>query len=73
MRAGHPAEAEAVYRQDLTIFPENGWSLMGLRDSLAEQGKGKEAAAIGKRFDEQWAKADVNTPSTCYCQVLKRQ
>jgi len=73
MRVGHPAEAEAVYREDLTIFPENGWSLMGLRDSLAEQGKGKEAAAIGKRFDEQWAKADVNPPSTCYCQVLKRQ
>ena len=73
MRAGHPAEAEAVYREDLTVFPENGWSLMGLRDALAEQGKGTEAASIGKRFRKQWAKADVKPPSSCYCQVLKRE
>ena len=46
---------------------------MGLRDALAEQGKGTEAAATGKRFRMKWAKADVNPPSTCYCQVLQRE
>jgi len=73
MRAGHPAEAEAVYREDLKVYPENGWSLMGLRDALIAQGKTAEAAGVGKRFRKQWAKADITPPSTCYCQVLKRK
>ena len=30
-------EAEAVYREDLRQFPENGWSLFGLYNSLAGQ------------------------------------
>ena len=72
MRAGRAAEAEAVYRDDLKIYAENGWSLMGLRDALAAQGNSREAASIDKRFKKQWAKADVRPPSTCYCQVLKK-
>ncbi|MBI3853602.1 MAG: hypothetical protein HY298_25435 [Verrucomicrobia bacterium] len=73
MRAGRAAEAEAVYREDLKIYAENGWSLMGLRDSLEAEGKRAEAAAVGKRFRRQWAKADITPPSTCYCQILKRK
>jgi len=73
MRADRPAEAEAVYREDLTVFPENGWSLMGLRDALTAQGKEKEATVVGKRFRKQWDKADVKPPSTCYCQILTQQ
>ena len=71
MRAGHPAEAEAVYREDLTVFPENGWSLMGLRDALTAQGKTAEAAAVNQRFRKQWAKADITPSTSCYCQTLK--
>jgi hypothetical protein len=73
MRAGRPVEAEVVYREDLAVFPENGWSLMGLRDALVAQGKETEAAVVGKRFRQQWAKADIKPPSTCYCQILKRK
>jgi tetratricopeptide (TPR) repeat protein len=73
LRAGRPNEAETVYREDLKVFAENGWSLMGLRDALAAQGKRAEGAAVGKRFRQQWAKADITPPSTCYCQVPKRK
>ena len=38
LQAGRAGEAEAVYRQDLKSFPANGWSLFGLRQSLAAQG-----------------------------------
>jgi hypothetical protein len=34
MQAGHFAEAEQVYREDLLRLPENGWSLFGLTRSL---------------------------------------
>ena len=73
MRAGRPAEAEAVYRDDLKAYPENGWSLMGLRDALAAQDKTAEAAAVDKRFKKQWSHADIKPPSTCYCQILNKK
>jgi tetratricopeptide (TPR) repeat protein len=59
LKAGRNAEAEAVYREDLKRFPENGWSLYGLAAALKAQGKTAEAAAVEKRFANAWADADV--------------
>jgi TolA-binding protein len=52
------AEAEAVYRQDMKKWKENGWALMGLHLSLAKQGKSAEAKAVKARFDKAWQYAD---------------
>lgn len=59
LEAGRPAEAEAVYRRDLTNLPENGWALFGLVRSLEAQGKKVEAARVNARFKKAWASADV--------------
>lgn len=59
LKAGRNAEAEAVYREDLKRFPENGWSLYGLAAALRAQGKTAEAAAVERRFANAWADADV--------------
>jgi tetratricopeptide (TPR) repeat protein len=59
LKAGRPAEAEAVYREDLKRFPENGWSLFGLAAALKAQGKSAEAAAVNGRFAKAWQRADV--------------
>ncbi len=59
VKAGHHAEAEKVYREDLRRFPENGWSLFGLAQALGAQGKKKEAAAAEARFSRAWAGTDV--------------
>ena len=59
LKAGRPAEAEAVYREDLKRFPENGWSLFGLGAALKAEGKTTEAAAVEKRFAAAWSRADV--------------
>jgi len=59
LKAGRSAEAEAVYREDLKRFPENGWSLFGLAAALKAQGKTAEAAAVDKRFAEAWSAADI--------------
>jgi tetratricopeptide (TPR) repeat protein len=64
LKAGHPAEAEAVYREDLKRFPENGWSLYGLAAALKAQGKRSEAAGVERRFDKAWAAADVTLASS---------
>jgi hypothetical protein len=59
LAAGRPAEAEAVYWQDLNQNRENGWALFGLMLSLRAQGKEAEAAAIESRFRAAWNRADV--------------
>jgi tetratricopeptide (TPR) repeat protein len=59
LRAGRSAEAEAVYREDLKRFPENGWSLFGLAAALRAQGETTKAAAVDQRFSKAWSAADV--------------
>ena len=39
------AEAEQVYRDDLARLPENGWSLLGLAESLRKQKKNADEVA----------------------------
>jgi tetratricopeptide (TPR) repeat protein len=62
------AEAEQVYRDDLTRQPNNGWSLYGLAQSLRLQGKAMEAEQIQARFEQVWTGADVQISSSCFCQ-----
>lgn len=68
LKDGQASEAEAVYREDLRRWPDNGWSLFGLAASLEMQGRKAETAAVRARFDEIWKHADVKIPSSCYCQ-----
>ena len=63
------AEAELVYREDLRRWPDNGWSLFGLAESLEAQGKKQEAAAIRKTFDSVWGSAAVKLTSSCFCEA----
>jgi tetratricopeptide (TPR) repeat protein len=63
------AEAEQIYRDDLARLPGNGWSLMGLAESLRAQKKDSEEAAKAKaKFDQVWARADLKINSSCLCQ-----
>jgi len=59
MTAGRDAEAEAIYREDLGYFAENGWSLHGLAQSLRAQGRAEEARNVQWRFERAWQHADV--------------
>jgi tetratricopeptide (TPR) repeat protein len=53
------AEAEAVYRKDLEIYPDNGWALVGLEQSLAAQGRTADAQAAKQNFLQVWSGADI--------------
>ena len=67
MDAGQYADTEAVYREDLLHYPENGWALYGLARSLKMQGKKAEAAIVRARFEKTWANADFKISSSCCC------
>jgi tetratricopeptide (TPR) repeat protein len=63
------AEAEQTYRDDLARLPDNGWSLLGLAESLRKQNKNpEEAAQTQAKFQRIWAKADLTITSSCLCQ-----
>jgi tetratricopeptide (TPR) repeat protein len=64
LNAKRPAEAEKVYRDELTKFPKNGWSLFGLVKSLEAQGKKTEAAKVKAELDQAWAGADIKLTSS---------
>ena len=67
LQAGRPREAEAVFKRDLEISPENGWGLYGLLRALQLQGRTAEAAEVEKRFDTAWKTADLQIKSPCLC------
>ena len=54
-----PAEAEAVYRESLKTYRDDGWALFGLAQALDAQGKAGEAAQVRRAFDKAWSRADV--------------
>jgi tetratricopeptide (TPR) repeat protein len=59
LEAGKAGEAERVFREDLQDHPQNGWSLLGLEQSLRAQEKTAEAEIANRAFQEVWGEADV--------------
>ena len=59
LEAGHPAEAETVYRKDMEWNQQNGWATFGLAQALEAQGKHQEALITRRQFDSLWRNADV--------------
>jgi tetratricopeptide (TPR) repeat protein len=57
LAAGNAEAAEKVYRDDLEIYPHNGWAMFGLIQSLKAQGK--DASEQEKMFGHTWSRADV--------------
>jgi predicted Zn-dependent protease len=60
LESGRAAEAEQVYRKDLSQYPKNGWSLYGLARSLEAQGKSDEASWADQGHRNAFAQADVS-------------
>ncbi|MBX2962436.1 MAG: hypothetical protein KF687_07985 [Cyclobacteriaceae bacterium] len=59
LEAKNPIAAEQRFREDLTFYRNNGWSLFGLYQSLEFQGKKNEALQVKKEFDKAFAKSDL--------------
>ncbi len=59
LQAKQPAEAEAVYRESLHHYRDDGWALSGLAQALKAQGKDAEAAKAQAEFTKAWGMADT--------------
>ncbi len=66
LQLNKPKEAEQVYRQDLVWNPGNGWSLLGLYQSLIAQNKRPEAKKYQAQYLRSFSDADVLPTSSVY-------
>ena len=64
LKAEKYKEAEKIYKEDLDIIRQNGWSLMGLYLSYTAQGKTDEAKTIKQEFDKAWQYSDIEINSS---------
>jgi hypothetical protein len=58
LKAGLGKEAEQTFRDDLVMWPENGYALQGLHDALMVQGRAADAEALKPRIATAWQYAD---------------
>ncbi|GAB5356277.1 hypothetical protein AAMO2058_000276600 [Amorphochlora amoebiformis] len=68
----HYEEAEKAFQEDLKKYPENIWSLVGLKNCMEGQGKAKAAAEVSQRLKAASARADIPIAAACLCANGKR-
>lgn len=66
LKTGNPVMAEKVYREDLTWNPGNGWSLLGLYQSLKAENKNDEAEEYKKKYMRSFSAAEQIPPGSVY-------
>ena len=72
---GEIAEAEAVYREDIKMWKDNLWGLLGLKlclqkrfeEDVANQELNDELEQVSALFDERSIRADILPAKTCFC------
>lgn len=62
-------EAEAVYRKDLAMHPNNGWALKGLSECLHVTGRHEDAMKTDTRFADVWKRSDIALKASCFCRT----
>jgi tetratricopeptide (TPR) repeat protein len=66
LKMGEPAVAEKVYREDLFRNPGNGWSLLGLYQSLLAQQKSAEAETVKTKYLAAFSACDVSPVASAF-------
>jgi tetratricopeptide (TPR) repeat protein len=60
------SEAEKIFREDLKINPNNGWSYTGLSIALAKLKKSKEAASVAILTRKAFMRSDIKITNAVF-------
>lgn len=66
LKAGKFPDAEGVFKRDLELNPNNGWSLTGLKNALDKQGKTKDAIAVDKALRKAFGQSDAKITAAVF-------
>lgn len=67
LEQGQLEEAETVYREDLTQYKANLWSLLGLQQVLEKQNRHEESANTLAAYQLASVRADIKIGASCLC------
>ena len=68
LEQGHVEEAEEVYREDIKLWKDNMWGLLGLKLCLEErEDTSGELESVTALFNERSARATIVPAKTCFC------
>ena len=68
LEQGHVEEAEQVYREDIKLWKDNMWGLLGLKLCLEAKGDNSgELEKVTALFNERSSRADIVPAKTCFC------
>ena len=68
LEQGRFDDAEAVYRDDIALWKDNVWGLLGLTKVSEKSGKPlADIAEIKAKFAAASKRADVSLDATCFC------
>ena len=66
IKANHYGAAEKVYKEDLAVNPNNGWSLTGITTALILQGKKKESDIIQQELKTAFERVDTKITASVF-------
>ncbi len=69
LEQGRIAEAEAVYQEDLSLHPGNGWALKGIAECLHRSGQHAAAEQADQDFGSAWSRSDITIKASCFCRT----
>jgi tetratricopeptide (TPR) repeat protein len=69
LKTGKPVEAEKIYREDLVWNPGNGWSQVGLYQSLELQKKNRQLAELKSGYKKSFSHAEAIPPASVYMKL----
>ena len=65
LKANKPIDAILVYKRDLEITRENGWSTLGIANAYQKLGDANNAAKWMKRYRKIWSSDGEKVSSSC--------
>ena len=73
LEQNHFKESEEVYLMDLSMYPENIWSLTGLKECYEKSGQSDLAKSLNERLNiaQQNSSAKGEIYASCYCKRKK--
>lgn len=66
LKMNRPADAEGVYQADLLMNPSNGWSLLGMHQTMKALKNNAGAAEYELKYKKAFEKADVVPPASVF-------
>eukprot|EP00968_Pinguiococcus_pyrenoidosus_P018924 scaffold1959_cov243-Pinguiococcus_pyrenoidosus.AAC.10 len=68
LKQGDAPSAEEQFRNDLAQYPNNGWALLGLAQSMEQQPErytNDKVSSAYEEYETAWSRSEIKLPNPC--------